>query len=165
MAEVKDRNTNRRLLFIAVIILTALILLVKIFTLQVIDKSYRLSAENNVLRYVTQYPARGLVYDRNGELLVYNQAAYDLMVIPGQMSEIDTAELCSIVNISRDSYNDRIKKAWSYSEYAPSVFLKMISSETYGRLQESLYKYPGFYVQTRTLRKYTHPSSSHVLGY
>ncbi len=165
MAEVKDRNTNRRLLFIAVIILTALILLVKIFTLQVIDKSYRLSAENNVLRYVTQYPARGLVYDRNGELLVYNQAAYDLMVIPGQMSEIDTAELCSIVNISRDSYNDRIKKAWSFSEYAPSVFLKMISSETYGRLQESLYKYPGFYVQTRTLRKYTHPSSSHVLGY
>ncbi len=165
MAEVKDRNTNRRLLFIAVIILTALILLVKIFTLQVIDKSYRLSAENNVLRYVTQYPARGLVYDRNGELLVYNQAAYDLMVIPGQMSEIDTAELCSIVNISRDSYNDRIKKASSFSEYAPSVFLKMISSETYGRLQESLYKYPGFYVQTRTLRKYTHPSSSHVLGY
>jgi len=165
VAEVKDRNTNRRLLFIAIILFASIILLVRLFSIQVVDKSYRLSAENNVLRHVTQYPARGLVYDRNGELLVYNQAAYDLMVIPGQISEIDTAELCSIVDITPESFNERLQKARSFSRKAPSVFLKMISSETYGRLQESLYKYPGFYVQTRTLRKYTNPSASHVLGY
>lgn len=165
MAEVKDRNTNRKLLFIAAIILASLILLVKLFNIQVLDKSYRLSAENNVLRHVTQYPARGLVYDRKGELLVYNQAAYDLMVIPGQAADIDTAELCSIVNITRESFEERMNKARSFSRKAPSVFIKMISSETYGRMQESLYKYPGFYVQTRTLRKYTHPAASHVLGY
>ena len=165
MAESKDRNTNRKFFFIAIILLVSIIMLLKLFAIQVVDKSYRLSAENNVLRYVTQYPARGLIYDRNGELLVYNQAAYDLMVIPGQMEEFDTLELCSIIDITKESFYERMQKATSFSRYAPSVFLKMVSSETYARLQETLYRYPGFYVQTRTLRKYTYPSASHVLGY
>ncbi|MEE4115335.1 MAG: penicillin-binding protein 2 [Marinilabiliaceae bacterium] len=165
MAESIDRNTNRKFFFIVIILLAGLVLLIKLFVIQVLDKSYRLSAENNVLRYVTQYPARGLIYDRNGELLVYNQAAYDLMVIPGQVEEFDTLELCSIIDITIESFNERLGKAISFSRQAPSVFLKMVSSETYARLQETLYRYPGFYVQTRTLRKYTHSSASHVLGY
>ncbi|MBS0011665.1 MAG: penicillin-binding protein 2, partial [Bacteroidales bacterium] len=165
MNELKDIYSNRKILFYGIIIIAAIILVSKLFALQVIDKSYRLSAENNVLRYVTQYPARGLVYDRNGNLLVYNQAAYDLMVIPGQTQEIDTMELCSILDISLESFTSRMNAAGEFSKYAPSVFLKMVSSETYARLQEVLYKYPGFYVQSRTLRKYTYPSAAHVLGY
>ncbi len=165
MAGLKDKYGNRKILFYAIILIASLILLVKLFSLQVVNKSYRLSAENNVLRYVTQYPARGLIYDRHGDLLVYNQAAYDLMVIPGQLQEIDTTGLCAILGIEKESFNERISKAVRYSRHTPSIFLKMVSSETYARLQEVLYKYPGFYVQRRTLRKYTYPSAAHALGY
>ena len=161
----KDKYSNRKILFYAIIFIAAIIILSKLFALQVVNKSYRMSAENNVLRYVTQYPARGLIYDRNSKLLVFNQAAYDLMVIPGQTQEIDTAELCSILDIGQESFINRMNTANKFSKYAPSIFLKMVSSETYARLQEVLYKYPGFYVQTRTLRKYTYPSAAHVLGY
>ncbi|MFP4487831.1 MAG: penicillin-binding protein 2 [Bacteroidales bacterium] len=165
MAGLKDKYSSRKILFYSIIFIAALILLAKLFSLQVVNKNYSLSAENNVLRYVTQYPARGLIYDRNGDLLVYNQAAYDLMVTPGQLQEIDTTGLCTILGIEKESFNDRISKAAEYSRHAPSIFLKMVSSETYARLQEVLYKYPGFYVQRRTLRKYTYPSAAHALGY
>jgi penicillin-binding protein 2 len=161
----KDRNSSRRIFFYAIIFIAAILMLSKLFALQVVNKTYRMSAENNVLRYVTQYPARGLIYDRNGKLLVFNQAAYDLMVIPGQTKDIDTAELCSILDIEKESFIRRMNTAREFSKYAPSVFLKMVSSETYARLQEVLYKYPGFYVQTRTLRKYSYPSAAHALGY
>jgi len=160
-----DLHTNRRLFFYAVILIICIVLLIRLFSLQVVDTSYRVSADNNVLRYVTQYPARGLIFDRNGKLLVYNQAAYDLMVIPGQTSSVDTTELCNILEITKESFNARMEEARAYSRYAPSVFLKMVSSESYGRLQEVLYKYPGFYVQTRTLRNYSYPVAAHVLGY
>lgn len=165
MNSLKDIYSSRKIFFYAIVIIAALILLSRLFALQVLNKSYRVSAQNNVLRYVTQYPARGLIYDRNGKLLVYNQAAYDLMVIPGQTREIDTLELCTILGVDQEFFARRMRAAVQYSEYAPSVFLKMVSSETYARLQEVLYKYPGFYVQVRTLRKYTYPSAAHVLGY
>jgi penicillin-binding protein 2 len=129
------------------------------------EKTYRLSADNNVLRYVTQYPARGLIYDRNGKLLVYNQAAYDLMVVPGQTTKIDTLEFCRLLGITINSFRERIKTARNYSKRAQSVFLKMISAEDYARLQEKLFEYPGFYVQPRTLRKYARPIGAHLLGY
>jgi len=161
----KNIYDGRKLFFYAVILIAALVLLARLFALQVVDDSYRISAENNVLRYVTQYPARGLIYDREGELLVFNQAAYDLMVIPGQTSDIDTTELCSILEIDRATFVRKMDEARVFSRYAPSIFLKMVSAETYARLQEVLYKYPGFYVQTRTLRKYTYPSAAHALGY
>jgi len=163
--ELKDIYSGRKMLFFAAIIIAAVILVSKLFALQVVNKTYRMSAENNVLRYVTQYPARGLIYDRNGELLVFNQAAYDLMVIPGQTDDIDTTELCNILDIDREYFINSMREARDFSNYAPSVFLKMVSSETYARLQEVLYRYPGFYVQTRTLRKYTYPSAAHALGY
>ena len=165
MNSLKDIHSSRKIFFYATIIIAATVLLSKLFALQVIDKSYRISAQNNVLRYVTQYPTRGLIYDRKGNLLVYNQAAYDLMVIPGQAGDIDTVELCTILDITRESFTERMNTAKKYSEYAPSVFLKMVSSETYARLQEVLYRYPGFYAQARTLRKYAYPSAAHVLGY
>jgi penicillin-binding protein 2 len=161
----KDKYSSRKIFFYVTIIIAAIVLLSRLFALQVVDKSYRISAQNNVLRYVTQYPARGLIYDRKGDLLVYNQAAYDLMVIPGQTEDIDTVELCTILDITRESFDERMTRAIKFSRYAPSVFLKMVSSETYARLQEVLYRYPGFYAQARTLRKYAYPSAAHVLGY
>jgi penicillin-binding protein 2 len=161
----KDRYANRKYFIIAIVMTAAVILLARLFYIQIINKTYRTSAENNVLRHITQYPARGLIYDRNGKLIVYNQAAYDLLVIPVQTSAFDTARLNEILGIDMNDFKDRMKAAVAYSRRAPSVFMKMISSETYGILQEELYKFPGFYVQARTLRKYTSPVASHMLGY
>ncbi len=161
----KDRFLNRRLIIGAIVVLAALFLLIRLFSIQVVDTSYRVSADNNVLRYVTQYPARGLIYDRNGKLMVYNQAAYDLMVIPVQVSLKDTAGFCQSLGITRSYFLERMKAAISYSRRAPSVFLKQISAETYAAFQEKMFMYPGFYVQPRTLRKYSKPVASHALGY
>ncbi len=161
----KDRFANRKYFIMAVVILAALVLIARLFYIQIIDKTYRVSAANNALRPVTQYPARGLIYDRNGNLIVYNQAAYDLLVIPVQTSAFDTARFNDILGITIDDFRARMKVAVSYSRRAPSVFMKMISSETYAVLQEELYRFPGFYVQARTLRKYTRPVASHLLGY
>ncbi len=157
--------SNRKYIIISIFIIVGVIFLVRLFLLQVLDNEYKLSAQNNVLRYVTQYPARGLIYDRNGELLVYNEAAYDLLVIPKQVKNIDTAELCKLLKINKDQFITRLEKARKHSYYKPSVFLKQISREDYGYLQEKLYKYSGFYVQARTLRKYPIPFAAHILGY
>ncbi|MGD0582861.1 MAG: penicillin-binding protein 2 [Bacteroidales bacterium] len=161
----KDAYINRKYLVIALIVLSSVVLVIRLFRIQVIEQSYRISADNNVLRYVTQYPARGLIYDRNGKLLVFNQAAYDIMVVPAQTLRFDTAEFCNTLGITRSLLNERLKAAINYSRRAPSVFLKQISAETYARLQEKMFEYPGFYVQARTLRKYSKPMAAHALGY
>lgn len=161
----KDLFINRKYVLMTIIVIAGLTLLIRLFIIQVVKNTYRLSADNNVLRYVTQYPARGLIYDRNRKLMVYNQAAYDLMVIPAQTSAIDTSLFCNLLEITRESFVDRMKAAVNYSRRAPSVFVKQISAETYARLQEKLFLYPGFYVQPRTLRKYSKPVAAHLLGY
>jgi penicillin-binding protein 2 len=161
----KDAFINRKYVIIGLIVLASLGLLIRLFVIQVVKDTYRLSADNNVLRYVTQYPARGLIFDRNGKLIVFNQAAYDLMIIPAQTSKIDTSGFCKLLGITEDIFRDRMSASVSYSRRAPSVFLKQISDETYARFQEKMFLYPGFYVQPRTLRKYTKPIASHLLGY
>jgi penicillin-binding protein 2 len=161
----KDAYINRKYVIMALIVLASLALIIKLFRIQVVEDSYRLSADNNVLRYITQYPARGLILDRNGKMLVSNQAAYDIMVVPTQTSKLDTLEFCNTLGISKDIYKERLKAAINYSRRAPSVFLKQVSAETYARFQEKMFMYPGFYVQARTLRKYTKPIASHILGY
>lgn len=161
----KDAFINRKYIVMAFIILASLILLIRLFTIQVVKDTYRMSADNNVLRYVTQYPARGLIFDRNRKLVVYNQAAYDLMVVPAQVMKIDTTEFCALLGISKSSFRERMAEALSYSRRAPSVFLKQISAESYARLQEKMFMFPGFYVQPRTLRKYSKPIAAHLLGY
>jgi len=161
----KDPFINRKYIVMVLIVFAALILLTRLFIIQVVKDTYRLSADNNVLRYITQYPARGLIFDRNKKLIVYNQAAYDLMVVPTQTTVIDTAEFCKLIEIPVSSFRERMQDALAYSRRAPSVFVKQISAETYARLQEKLFLYPGFYVQPRTLRKYSKPIASHLLGY
>jgi penicillin-binding protein 2 len=161
----KDPFVSRKYVVMTLIVLASTVLLVRLFFIQVVTNTYRLSADNNVLRYITQYPARGLIHDRNGKLIVYNQAAYDLMVVPAQTSRMDTAMFCSLLGINNDFFRERMKAAIIYSRRAPSVFLKQVSVESYARFQEKLFMYPGFYVQPRTLRKYSKPVGSHLLGY
>jgi penicillin-binding protein 2 len=160
-----DSFANRRHIIRFIIILVGLIFIIRLFFLQVIDSTYKLTASSNVLRYVTQFPARGLIYDRNGELLVYNEATYDLMVVPNQLQAFDTTEFCTILELKKEYVDEVLKRARKFSRYNSSVFLKQVSSKTYANLQEKLYKYPGFYVQARTLRKYNSDIGAHLLGY
>ncbi len=142
-----------------------IIFIIRLFYIQIIEESYTVSANNNVLRYMTDYPARGMVYDRKGKILAFNQAVYDLMVIPRQVKELDTLDFCKLLDISKEDFLDKIKKAKNYSRIRPSIFEKQISAETYATLQEKLFKFKGFYVQPRTIRKYPNNTASHVLGY
>lgn len=148
--------------FFSVIII---IFIVRLFSIQVVDDSFKTSSENNVIRKETDHPRRGLIYDRNNELIVYNEAAYDLMITPNQASSIDTNLICTLLSIDTLALEKRLEKAKSYSMYKSSVFMKQISVETYTKLQENMFLMPGFYVQARTLRKYPYSTASHLLGY
>ena len=145
--------------------LIILIFIIRLFSIQVIDDSFKTSSENNVIRKQTDYPRRGLIYDRNMELIVYNEAAYDLMITPKQAITIDTALICSLLEIDTLNLIKRIEKARNYSIYKASVLMKQISVETYTKLQENMFLMPGFFVQTRSLRKYPYSTASHLLGY
>lgn len=161
----QSKHTDRMYVVMGIVLLISLTFLGRLFYVQVIDKSYQLSAENNVLRYETEFPARGRIYDRDGRLLVYNEAAYDLMIIPRQATSIDTTELCRILNISKEDFIRKMDKAKAYSWRKPTIFEKQISTITYAELQEKLYRFSGFFVQKRTLRKYPEPVAAHLLGY
>jgi len=160
-----NQYRDRRYVFSVAIILVGLVFLVRLFQLQVVDKSYEQYALSNAQSVRVIYPARGLIYDRNGKIMVYNKAAYDIMVIPQQLEPFDTTELCRILKISRDDVMARLKTARAYSNLVPSVFMKQVSYENAALLQEKMFQFPGLYVQTRTLREYTSPIAAHALGY
>ena len=156
-----NRSGIVKVIFLAIGVLFVL----RLSMLQLFDKEYKVKAENQSLRNVTQYPARGLMYDRNGELLVYNEAVYDLMVIPRMVKDLDTDYFCHAVGITRQSFNERMEKAYKFSPYSASIFMKQISKEDFGRWENLLYRFKGFYVSKRTLRLYGKPIAAHVLGY
>lgn len=156
---------KRKFFIIAAMALIMLILLCRLFYLQVIETSFRDAAENNALRYITEHPDRGLIFDRNDSLLVYNEAAYDLMVVPNELRAFDTMDLCAILEIDKATLIKRIEKAKNYSPMIPTIFEQQMSKEACGTLQEKLYKFPGFFVQNRTLRSYPQPIAAHILGY
>ncbi|MFP4619674.1 MAG: penicillin-binding protein 2 [Bacteroidales bacterium] len=160
-----DTYVLRRNVIGIIVVATAVIFLVRLFSLQAVDETYQLSATNNVVRRITQYPARGLIYDRNGELLVHNQAAYDIMVTPQHLGTFDTTEFCNLLDIEKNYLEKKLREAKEYSLYKPSVVLKLVSSETYAKFQEKLYRFPGFFVQPRTVRRYRYEEAAHLLGY
>ena len=157
----QERSAVVRIIFLAI----GLIFIVRLAFLQLFDSDLRRQADSQALRHITQYPARGLIYDRNGKLLVYNEAVYDLKVIPKMVKRLDTNLFCSVVGISRDEFDARMRKACKYSTYSASMFMKQISKEEYASWENHLYKFRGFYVQQRTLRVYDRPIAAHVLGY
>lgn len=162
MKQLEGRRYTIGLIFLVI----GIIFLIRLFYVQVIDTHYKLDARNNVLRKVIKYPARGLIYDRNGELLVYNEAAYDLMIVPRQVKEgLDTLAFCRLLEIDIKQFREKFQKAKKYSRYKPSIFEKEISAKSYAKIQEQLFKYPGFFVQTRTLRTYPQQTAAHLLGY
>lgn len=160
---IKDYS-RRKYIIIGVFILMAILFISRLFYLQIIDNSYKLTADNIVLRNVREYPPRGRIYDRNNNLLVYNEAAYDLMVIPRQVKNLDTLAFCHLIDMDTATFVAQMKKAKKYSYYKPSVFVKQISKKDMGQIEEKLFLFDGFYTQTRTLRHYTLPTAGHLLG-
>lgn len=158
-------HSQKRYVVSGIIITVASIFVVKLFYMQVISDKYKVLSESNVRRIVTIYPARGIIYDRKGRKIVSNEEAYDLMVVPRQVNNIDTNELCQLLEIDKQSFISRLNKAKQYSPYRASPFVEQISKTTYGYLQEKLYRFPGFFVQPRTLRTYLYPIAAHTLGY
>ena len=164
MSSYNKNLADRQLLVMGVFIALGVIFVIKLFMLQVVDRHYKQLADNNALRFVTEYPARGKVYDRNGELLVYNEAVYDLMVVPKQAKDIDTVKFCQLLNITKESYIERMTAAKNFSSIKSSVFLAQISKEDYAHIAELLRRFPGFYFQTRTIRHYPNAIAAHTLG-
>lgn len=161
----RNKYRNRRLFFYVLFGASILVLLLRLINIQIIDSSYKLSANNNVIKAVKLYPERGYIYDRNGTLLVSNQRAFDLMVIPRQVKNMDTLTFCRIIDIEKDYFDNQLKKAARYSRNRASIFIKEISKQTAAKIQEQLYEFSGFYLQERTMREYPEKSAAHLLGY
>lgn len=154
--------------FIAVVVL---IFIIRLFNLQVSDGTYKENAESNAFFRKVLYPSRGLIYDRNGRLVVLNQPEYDVMLIPKDIGQhFDTLGLCEVLNISKQELMDKWadmknpRKNPGYSAYTPQKLMSHLSQEDYGRLQEKLYLFPGFYVQKRNVREYATHSAANILG-
>lgn len=160
-----DIFSRRKYYVTAIFFAVGLIFILRLFGLQVISSKYKVSATNNVLREIVQYPNRGLIYDRNGVLMVFNKPAYDLLVTPREVERFDTLAFCRLVEVSKEELIAGIQKAREYSPYKPSILIKQIPPESFAFLQEQLYKFKGFHTQSRTLRDYANPSGAHVLGY
>lgn len=156
---------ERKYIIQGIFIAVALVISARLFFLQLIDETYLLSANNNVLRKMVIYPARGVILDRNGKVLVQNEPVYDLLVTPREVKDIDTALLCELVGIDKEGFKRRMEAARSYSPYKASQFEKQIPATAYAKLQEHLYKFRGFYVQNRTVRSYPDSIAAQFLGY
>ncbi|PCI36155.1 MAG: penicillin-binding protein 2 [Flavobacteriaceae bacterium] len=157
---------NRKFLLYAIIILTGLVYIGKLFFLQVYQRSFSNSPLNNAaIKTKYEYPNRGYIYDRNGKLLVANQLSYDIMVIPREVKDLDTLEFCSLLDIDKESFLKRLKKARRYSPRIPSRFLQQLSKDDYAYLQEKMHKFKGFFIQKRSIRQYPIKSAANVLGY
>ncbi len=155
----------RKLLLYIIILTTGLIFLARIFYLQVIDTSLALRSQDNAIEIQYDYPQRGYISDRNGELMVSNQPSYDVMVIPRNLKPFDTLEFSEILNITPEELGKRLDKAKIYSPLLPSVIIPQLTKSEYAILQEKMRKYEGFYIQKRSLRDYQVDHSANVLGY
>lgn len=159
--------TDRKYFIGGFFILIVVIYIIRLFYIQVVDDRYKFDAQSNAVRSRTEYPVRGYIYDRNGKLLVFNEASYDLMIVPRETKGCDTMALCEVLGINKEEYLKRIKKASQHpnSPRKESIFEKQLSKETYAVLQEKMFRFNGFFVQKRTVRKYPRPIAGHLMGY
>ena len=147
------------------IISISLIYLFQLFNLQIFNDDYQLLSESNAIYKKTIYPERGLIYDRNNKLIVANQPSYDLMLIPENLKAFDTLEICSILKIDSNLLLKKINEAKSFSTKLPSIILRQITKEQNALFQEKIWKYPGFFIQKKSLRDYKISIASNLLGY
>ena len=163
--------TNRRYVIGGAAIIIVVVYIIRLFTLQIMSEDYQKSADTNAFLKQTEYPARGAIFDRNGKLLVYNQPSYDIMVVMNEAREhLDTLELCEALGITREYFDKRMadikdrNKNPGYSSYTQQTFITQLDEQDFAVFREKLFRFPGFYVQRRTLRQYQYACGAHVLG-
>jgi penicillin-binding protein 2 len=156
---------ERRYVIAGIFITFMLILLARLFYIQVVDDRYFLYAQNNVVRRFVQYPARGPILDRKGKIMVQNEPVYDIMVIPKQVKPFDTLEFCKLLGIDTAGFNKRMLKARKYSPYLASAFEKQLTAQLYASFQERLSEFPGFFPLQRPMRTYPDSAAAQFLGY
>jgi penicillin-binding protein 2 len=158
---------DRKYIVSGFFIVVAMVYICRLFYIQIVDEQYKLDARNNAFRNRTEYPLRGYIYDRNGKLLVQNVLSYDLLVTPKLVKDCDTMAICKVLEITKEDFLKKMKKACQApnSPRKESIFEKQLSNKVYAALQEKLYRFKGFDVQSRTVRKYPRPVAAHLLGY
>ena len=155
----------RKALLPGLISIASVLLVIRIFYLQIIDDSFKLKSENNAIKIKYDYPERGYIYDRFGKLLVANQSSYDIMVVPKEVKTLDTLEFCQLLNIEKEDFIKNIQKAKGYSIRLPSAFLSELSKSEFAAFQEKIRHYKGFYFQKRSLRDYNVDFGANIFGF
>ena len=155
----------RKFLFPTITLVTALIFIVRLISLQLINSSYKSLSDDNAVIENEVFPERGYIYDRNNKLLVSNQPVYDLIAIPENITAFDTLQLAKIINISKPELQDKLSTARKFSMKLPYVIVNQISKERNAIIQEKIWKFTGFYLQKKSLREYPNPIASNILGY
>ena len=151
-----------------VAILIIVVYIIRLFMLQITSDDYKKSADSNAFLKKVEFPARGIISDRNGQLLVYNQPSYDIMVVMNEAKDhLDTLDFCNALGISRQDFDERmetVKHTRGYSRFTEQLFMSQLSETDFSIFQEKMYRFPGFYVQRRSIRQYQFPYAAHVLG-
>lgn len=167
----KDYNlAKRRFVIAGFLLVVAAIFAIRLYDLQINDERYKRSADSNAFLKKTIYPSRGLMYDRKGELVVFNQPAYDVMIIMHDATDFDTLDFCHTLGITVEELRARFeamrdkRRNPGYSKYSPQKLITHLSAQDYGRLQEKLYRFPGLFIQKRILRQYNYAAAANVLG-
>ena len=168
---INDPHYKRRYVISGIAVVVVSVYIMRLFYLQIIDQSTTDQADNNALVKQTIYPSRGLIYDRNGELLVFNQPIYEITMVMRDMGKgWDTVSFCKSLQISREEFEERVteikdkRKNRGFSRWTPQVFMSQLKKEDIATLQEELFLFPGIQIQKRTLRDYTYKAAAHVLG-
>ena len=155
----------RKLLIFGLVILSGVVFTARLLYLQVFDSDLKIGAELNAVSMVYDFPQRGFIFDRNGELMVANQPSYDVMVIPMSVKNLDTLAFVNLLNITKDQLITSLQRARVYSPRLPSVVLPQLTRDEYAHIQENMYRFPGFYIQKRALRDYQVSHSANILGF
>ena len=163
--------SNRKFIIGGAAIIIVIVYTLRLLMLQIMSDDYRKSADSNAFLKQTEYPARGCIFDRKGKLLVFNQPSYDVMVVMNEAKDhIDTLALCEALGITRDLFDKRMadikdrEKNPGYSRFTQQVFITQLDEQDFAVFREKLFRFPGFYIQRRTLRQYQYPYGAHVLG-
>lgn len=161
---------NRKYILGGVVLLIVITFSVRLAYLQLMCDEYKAYADSNAFQNTIIFPARGAIFDRNGDLLVYNQPAYDIMVVMREVENLDTLDFCETIGMSEDDFilqmnniKDRNKNP-GYSPYTQQVFLSQLPSKDFSVFQEKLFRFKGFYIRERSIRRYTYPNAGHLLG-
>lgn len=162
---------NRRLVIGGAAVIIVVVYIIRLFALQVMSDDYKKNADSNAFLKKIEYPSRGIISDRHGRLLVYNQPAYDVMVVMNEeKGHLDTLEFCQTLGISKEFFIRRMaeikdrNKNPGYSRFTQQLFMSQLSDKEFSAFQEKIFRFPGFYVQKRSIRQYQYPYAAHVLG-